>query len=53
MNKSMVTRQKLLVARGNKYLTNNNKNGLLWELGKKVVTNDKKNCFPTTIKKTI
>ena len=41
MNESLVTRQKLLVAGGNKFLSNK-KTGLLWELRKKNCANDKK-----------
>ena len=37
MNKSMVTKQKLLVARGNKHLSNNKKTWLPWETRKIMV----------------
>ena len=40
--KIMVTKQKLLVARGNKFLSNNKKIGLPWDTRKNVVTSKKK-----------
>ena len=48
----MVTKQKLLVARATSTLVTK-KLGCYGNIEKKVVTNDKKNWFPTTIKKQI